>query len=213
MRNARLLPRTTPPAEVANFYTHAVGVFLCLVGLPLLVSRVEAASLPTFGFWVFGISAIILYFASTIYHGVQRPKQKYLLQKLDHIAIYFLIAGTNTPFVQLYLDAPWNLYYLLAMWGLVFMGTIYKIFFFGRWPIFSTIFYLALGWMAVLVIPAMMNSMPMTSFWWIVIGGVSYSVGVIFYSWERLYYHHAIWHVFVLGGTAGHYMALWSTAG
>ncbi|MCB0705633.1 MAG: hemolysin III family protein [Saprospiraceae bacterium] len=206
-----LLPVGTDRREVANFYTHLTGVILSMIGLPFLIAHISKSGLPVFGFWVFGISSIVLYASSTLYHGVQRPKLKFQLEKVDHICIYFLIAGTNTPFAQLYLDTPYREYFLFSLWGLVLLGTLYKLFFFGRWKIFSVLFYLFLGWMAALVMPIMLEQMPISSFWWIVIGGGSYSIGVIFYVWKKMTYHHAIWHLFVLGGTAGHYIALWQT--
>ncbi|MBR9919678.1 MAG: hemolysin III family protein [Bacteroidetes bacterium] len=211
--NYFLLPGDTDSEEAANFYTHGLGILLSILGLPFLIQKAISVGNPETGYWIFGFSAIILYSSSTLYHGVQRPKLKFRLRKLDHICIYFLIAGTHTPFAQLYLDTPFREYYLISLWSLVAIGTIYKLFFFGRWKVFSTVFYLLLGWMAVFVIPIMLKEMPWDCFWWILAGGVSYSMGVIFFVRDKMRFHHAIWHLFVLGGTACHYIALWQTMG
>ncbi len=201
--------------EVPNVLTHGLGALLCLVAIPFLLwqagPNVEDRQL--FGLSVFGGSMFLVYLSSTLYHSARNPRLKYNLQVLDHISIYFLIAGTHTPFLLYYLNNPTGWFYLAVLWGMVLVGTLYKLFFFGKLPWFSLFFYIGMGWMAIFTIPHMLDNMSFDCLWWIIAGGVSYSIGVIFYQWRKLRYSHAIWHLFVIGGSAGHYLAMLEMVG
>lgn len=193
--------------ELANVYTHALGVLLGLVG----TYQMLAIASPK-GWWsalVFCLSALLLYGASTIYHSVEPPALKYLWQRLDHIGIYFLIAGSHTPFLYLLLSQSMAFFYLVLLWGLAVLGTLYKIFFFGRWPWLSLATYVGMGWLGALTLPVMAPQLSMLAYYSIIGGGLAYTIGVFFFIWHRLPYHHAIWHLFVLLGTGLHFLAVW----
>ena len=196
--------------ELASAITHGIGVLLCLVGVPILLGLAtkEGTWFQLLGLSIFSFSLLLVYATSTIYHSIAIPRWKSKLQIADHISIYFLIAGTHTPFLLYYLNNSTGHFYLFLLWFLVLIGLIYKLFFFGKFRIFSVLFYLALGWMAVFTIPPMLGDMRNECLQWIIIGGAFYTSGVLFYLWESLPYHHAIWHLFVIGGSLGHYIAL-----
>lgn len=200
---------TPAQQELANAYTHGFGFLLGLTGVPaLLISTYEGVeSRLWWGLMVFGLSLLLVYATSTLYHSASNPRLKHGLRVADHISIYFLIAGTHTPFLLHYLPNSW---FLTIIWCLVLGGIIYKLFFFDRWEWLSVAFYLGMGWMGVLTIPFMAEAMPDSTFNGILLGGLFYTIGVVFYAWRRLPYHHAIWHIFVIGGTAAHFWAIWS---
>lgn len=194
--------------ERANAITHGFGLLLGMIAVPaLLIHKFGTASMGLWwGLVVFGFSLLLVYAASTLYHSATNPRIKYGLQVADHISIYFLIAGTHTPLLLYYLPGS---VYLFVIWGLVAAGTLYKLFFFNRWEWLSVTFYVGMGWMGVLTIPSMAESMSASTINGVVIGGILYTIGVVFYAWRRLTYHHAIWHLFVIGGTAAHFWAIW----
>ncbi|MEM9823096.1 MAG: hemolysin III family protein, partial [Bacteroidota bacterium] len=146
--------------------------------------------------------------ASTVYHSVIDQRLKHIFRIVDHISIYFLIAGTHTPLVLLYLHQPSGWYFLTGLWLMVLLGTIFKVFFTGRYEFFSITLYILMGWSGLLVLPQMFEHMSNSSLYCLIAGGVLYSGGVIFYVWKRLPYHHAIWHLFVIAGTAAHFIAM-----
>ena len=197
--------------EFVNAITHGFGVLLTLVGTPVLINlgiKGGADWYQVFGLSVYCFSLFMVYTSSTIYHSIRNPWYKRAFRKIDHISIYFLIAGTHTPFLIKYLNNGLGTLYLYILWGLVVIGIIYKAFFIHRLKLLSLIFYLGLGWMGVLTIPPMLDQMDNTCFWWIAIGGISYTVGIIFYVWEKMPFHHSIWHLFVMGGSIGHFIAM-----
>lgn len=207
-----LLGQPLPKDEFANVLTHGFGALLCLFFIPvLLYEGLEKGDKDlTIGLAIFGTSLFFVYLTSTLYHIVQNARLKHKLRIVDHISIYFLIAGTHTPFLLYYLNNDTGRFYLTLLWSLVFIGTIYKLFFFGKLRLISVFFYAGMGWMAIFTIPPMFGVLDPQALWWIVIGGISYTLGIIFFLWEKLPYHHAIWHLFVMGGSFGHFMALWS---
>ncbi|TXB60613.1 hemolysin III family protein [Phaeodactylibacter luteus] len=199
-----MLVTTTAAEERANTLTHALGLLLALAGLPYLL-QLPATGTSYAGLLIFGCSMALVYATSTAYHAVQRPEWKYRLRKLDHISIYLLIAGTHTPLLLRYLPgSP----YLPLIWGMAAAGLLYKLFFFGRWEWLSVAFYLVMGWAGALTLPSMLPQMPAAATLGILLGGLSYTIGVLFYAWKKLPYHHAIWHLFVIGGTLGHYLGI-----
>ena len=197
--------------ERANAWTHGLGLVLFLFGVSILLYTTagRADSTPWWSLWVYGASLLLVYGLSTLYHSVRHPRLKYICQIADHISIYFLIAGTHTPFLAFYpLDGVSRIF-LIILWSMVAAGVVYKLFFFARWEWLSLTMYLVMGWMAVITIPQMMELMPAATLYGIALGGLSYTLGVVFYAWRRLPYHHAIWHLFVIGGSVAHFWAIW----
>ena len=204
------LPVQTRAEEWANSITHGIGVVLSIIGLPVLivmaVARGEISLLV--GSSIFGGTLVFMYAASTLYHSSRKPSLKRILRILDHIAIYLLIAGTYTPFVLLYFDGGWAWTLLCLEWGIALAGIVFKLFFTGRFGVASTIVYIAMGWLAAGVFKPLLMAAPFGCVAWMAAGGLLYTSGIVFYAWERLPYNHAIWHVFVLGGSLCHYLAL-----
>ena len=152
---------------------------------------------------------LLVYFTSTLYHSVHEPRWKYLWRKADHISIFFLIAGTHTPFLVYCFPEESGLFYLYLIWGMAVAGLFYKLFFFARWEWLSLAFYLVMGWLGAFTIPQAMGSMPESTLNGIIAGGIFYTVGVVFFTWHKLPYHHAIWHLFVIAGSIAHFWAIW----
>ncbi|MEL7020999.1 MAG: hemolysin III family protein [Bacteroidota bacterium] len=196
--------------ELANAITHGIGLLLTLVATPvlLILAVPTATTAQLVGLAIFCFSMLAVYTSSTIYHAVSEPVTKSIFQQIDHICIYLLIAGTNTPVVLYFLNNPLGYGYLAIMWTIVLLGTLYKIFFINRLPLLSLTVYTIMGWMGALIIYLAWQDMSSHVIWGLVLGGVSYSIGIIFYQWERLPYNHAYWHLCVIGGTVGHYLAV-----
>lgn len=196
--------------ELANSLTHGIGALLLVVAVPLLISWTVAYGVPiqVFGVCVFGFSMLLLYTASTMYHSITDIKLKRAFRLVDHISIFFLIGGSYTPFMLTFLNNKTGYIVLAVVWGLAVIGIFYKIFFIGKNKWVGVTLYMLMGWLVVFVGKDIVAGMSNTALIWLVAGGLSYSIGVIFYKWESLKYHHAIWHLFVLGGTASHYVAL-----
>jgi hemolysin III len=204
------VPSRIEREEFVNAVTHAIGILLVLIGSPILLGLGLKGGnwSQIFGLVIYCFSLLMVYTSSTIYHSINHPWYKRVLRKIDHISIYFLIAGTHTPFLIKYLNNSLGMTYLAILWGLVLIGIIYKSFFIHRLKFLSVIFYLGLGWMAVLTVPPMLDQMNNDCFKWIAIGGGFYTFGVIFYVWEKLPFSHSIWHLFVIAGSVGHFIAM-----
>lgn len=204
------VPAPSPAEEWANSITHGIGVVLSIIGLPILilmaVARGEISLLV--GCSIFGGALIFMYAASTLYHSFQKPDLKRILRIVDHSAIFLLIAGTYTPFALLYFDGSLGWTLLCLEWGIALAGIVFKLFFTGRFGVLSTIIYIAMGSLAVVVAEPLLAAAPLGCVALMVAGGLLYTGGIVFYAWERLPFNHAIWHVFVLGGSLCHYLAL-----
>lgn len=200
----------SPAEETANSFTHGIGLVLSVIGfVPLLTLSVATGSPGHIvGCGVFGLTLVLMYTTSTLYHSFQAPRVKQLFHVLDHIAIYLLIAGTYTPFMLVYLSngVGWTL--LTAVWSLALAGSVFKIFFTGRFVRLSTFVYLAMGWLVVVAAGPVIEALPPGGIGLLFAGGVLYTGGVVFFAWESLPYHHTIWHLFVLGGSLCHYVAV-----
>lgn len=157
---------------------------------------------------IFGSALVLMYTASTLFHSIPLPATKRVLRVIDHSLIYVLIAGTYTPFTLLALNGwlGWSLFGFT--WGLALIGIVFKIFTTGRFVALSLVIYLLMGWCGVVAAKPLIHSMETNGLWWLLAGGLSYSFGVIFYAWEQLRYHHAIWHAFVLAGSVCHYFSV-----
>jgi len=159
-------------------------------------------------FTIFGSSLVFLYLASTLYHTVHRPHLKRVLRVLDHTAVYLLIAGTYTPFLMIKLRGPVGFTLLAIVWGIALLGIAFKVLYIGRYEKWATLGYLLMGWMSVLVFKEMLQVIPFWGILGLMLGGLFYTVGVIFYVGERIPYNHAIWHLFVMGGSTVHFFTV-----
>ena len=196
--------------EIANSISHGIGTALAVAGVVLLV--VSGALYGTVwhivSFSVFGASMILLYLASTLYHGVKKPRLKAKLNKFDHSAIYILIAGSYTPLSLISLRGwvGWTIFGLI--WTLAIAGVIYKVWFYSpRWRNLSTYLYVAMGWLVILAIVPVVRNVPNTSLWFFLAGGISYTGGVAFYLRHHIPFFHLIFHLFILGGSVCHFFA------
>ena len=208
-----MLERTqTLEEEFANTLTHGMGLLLSIIGLLLLIDT----TLSTGDIWkvltasVFGMSLITLYMASTCYHSCHSIERKHKFKVWDHCSIYLLIAGSYTPFTLITLEGTlgWTLFCII--WGLALTGIAFKLLFVNRFNILFTCLYVLMGWLVVVAVEPMAAGLPSEALLLVFMGGIFYSVGVIFYIWERPRFNHAIWHLFVLGGSVCHYMAIYS---
>jgi hemolysin III len=196
--------------EILHGLTHGVGAVLslaALVALVFLALRVGTVW-HIVSFPVFGVTLLAVFLASTLYHGVQRPRLRPILRKVDHACIYLLIAGTYTPFVLVTMRSTLGLSMLALVWALAISGIVYKAFFIDRHVVISTLVYVAMGWMSVFAWRQMTVSIPQPSLLFLMIGGAFYTIGVIFYALTRIRFTHAIWHFFILGGGACHFIAV-----
>ncbi len=194
--------------EISHSTTHGIGTLLGIAMLVvLLVFSVRSGTLVT---WkvvssaIYGTSIILLYTMSALYHAITNQRAKRILKICDHTAIYFLIAGSYTPFALVTLRPThpalaWSIFGVI--WGMTLAGTIFKPFTAGRFRLFSTLSYIAMGWVVVIAVKPLLRLLPMPGFLWLLAGGILYTLGTIFYMWRSLPFHHAIWHLFVLGGT------------
>lgn len=200
----------TPGEEIANWVTHGVGLAASVVGLTWLIvsASLRGDAWYVVSFTVFGLALLVLYTASTVYHARRHGRAKRFFLKLDHAAIFLLIAGTYTPFLLTHLRGPWGWSLFGVVWGLCGAGAVFKLVFGERYRVASALAYIFLGWLIVVAIRPMLAYVPHGSLWLLLAGCLSYTSGVIFYLWRRLRYHHAVWHAFVLGGSTCHYLAV-----
>jgi len=203
-------PRYTRGEEIANSLTHGLGLILSIGGLSVLVTlaAVRGDAWTVVGCAVFGASLVLLYAASTLYHALRSPRWKRVLRVADHAAIFLLIAGTYTPFTLVNLRGPWGWSLFGVVWALAVGGMVMKVFWTGRFDVLSTLVYLFMGWLVLGALRPLFAALPLGSLVFLLIGGVAYSVGTVFYGWTRLPYHHAVWHVFVLIGSLCHFVAV-----
>jgi hemolysin III len=198
--------------ELLHSLTHGIGALLSVVALAWMV--LGAASfhgpLHVVAGAVFGVSLVSMYAASTVYHAIpsHRVRAKRALQVVDHCCIYLLIAGTYTPFTLVTLQGAWGWSLFGVVWGLAILGIVFKLTPLPHRPWLSSLGYLAIGWVAVIAFQPLIAALPTAAVVLLVGGGLSYSIGVLFYVWDRLPYNHAIWHLFVLGGSVLHYLAV-----
>ncbi|MBK9254422.1 MAG: hemolysin III family protein [Saprospiraceae bacterium] len=197
--------------EKANTITHAAGLLLMVLSAPLLINKmIEGGAWLITGGLSFCFGALFVFLSSTFYHLSIHESKKKLWRTIDHIAIFFLIGGTYTPFILKYYPTSDGMKFLALHWILILTGIIFKVFYTGKLEIVSTLMYVFLGWMVVFIYQPITSNMNDNVFMWLMIGGISYTIGVIFYIWEKLPYNHSIWHLFVLGGCFGHYAALYN---
>lgn len=196
--------------ELANAITHGIGALLSVAALALLVafgSRYGDAWGVTSGA-IYGVTLILAYTASTVYHMLQSERAKRIGRKFDHAGIFLLIAGTYTPFLLVSLRGPWGWSLFGVVWGLAVAGVVMKFFFAGRFRVVSTLIYILMGWLIVIAFKPLQAAVPPVGIWLLVSGGLCYTGGTVFYLWKSLKYHHAIWHLFVLAGSICHFFSV-----
>jgi hemolysin III len=196
--------------EIASAITHGIGTAAAIAGLAVLatVAATHGDAWHVVAGSIFGATLILLYLASTLYHSIPMARAKAVLQVLDHSAIYLLIAGTYTPFALVSLRGPWGWSLLGVIWGCAVVGILLRTTFGARWRVARVILYVVMGWAGVVAFRPMSAAVPAGGLALIVLGGLAYTVGIAFYGWRRLPYHHAVWHLFVLAGSALHYFAI-----
>jgi hemolysin III len=196
--------------EIAHSITHGVGAALSIAGLTLLVVLAVSNrnTYQIISFSIYGASLVILYLASTLYHGFQHPRVKRVFKVFDHASIYLLIAGTYTPFLLVSLRSTLGWTLLAVIWGIAILGVGFKALFIDRFQKISVLVYILMGWLSVVLIKEMMVNIPPGGLILIALGGFLYTVGVIFYALQKIPYMHVVWHFFVLGGSICHYFAV-----
>ena len=198
--------------EIANALSHGLAAILSVAALAVMVGVAAAqgaSALTITSVSIFGASMFVLYTASTLYHAITLEKAKRILKLLDHSAIFLLIAGTYTPFLLVGLDSPLARGLMIVIWSLALLGILFKLTIAHRFKILSLVTYLAMGWLSLVVIYEMAVKLAAGSVTLLAVGGVVYSLGVIFYVCKRIPYNHAIWHGFVLGGSVCHFLAIY----
>lgn len=196
--------------ELANTITHGFGLVLSIIGFVVLVilTGVRGHALSFVGCGVYGLSLVILYAASTIYHGTITEGRKKKMQIADHCGIYLLIAGSYTPFVLVIINGAFGRNLLITIWALTLAGIVAKLLMRDRWPAVSVVSYLVMGWIGVVLIQPLLAALGLTAIALVIAGGAAYSLGVIFFAWNRIPHNHAIFHVFILAGSILHYIAV-----
>jgi hemolysin III len=196
--------------EIANGITHGIGAALAVAGLVILVvfAALYGDVWRVVSFSIYGATLVILYLISTLYHSFTNPRVKRLFQVFDHCSIYLLIAGTYTPLTLTELRGPWGWTLFGLIWGLAITGIVLKVAFIGRFKAFSIALYIAMGWLVVIALKPLFTLVDHGMIVWLVAGGLSYTLGVIFYAAKKMPYHHPIWHLFVLGGSISHYFGI-----
>jgi hemolysin III len=198
--------------ELANSLTHGFGLLLSIAGFVILVSLavVRGNAWCVVSCAIYASTLVCLYTASTLYHSVRSWRLKRILLICDHSAIYLLIAGTYTPFLLVNLRGGWGWSWVLfvVIWGLAMAGILFKLRFVEHFPVLSTAFYILMGWLALVAIKPMLQFIPARGLIWLLAGGVMYCVGVVFYAWKKVPFHHAIWHACVVAGSVCHYFAV-----
>lgn len=203
-------PKLPIKEELVNSLIHGFGIIFGIISIPILIAfAIKSNNIPgVIGAAIYGFCFLQLFTFSTLYHGFQQAQVKRALEILDHIGIYFLIAGTYTPFLLIYMDNAFGITLLTILWGLTAIGIVFKIFFTGRWNILSTIIYIAMGCIMIVGGRTFFINIPQDVMTMILIGGGLYLLGVIFYLWEKYPYNHAVWHFFVLVAAVCHYVAI-----
>jgi len=201
----------SPLEEKTNIISHAIGLVFSIVALLLMLVRASGTGsiLAIVSAGIFGISLIALYAASTMYHSAKDPKVRARLRINDHATIYILIAGTYTPFTLVTLNGwvGWTIFGV--SWGMAITGVTLKLFFTGRFNVVSTLMYVFMGWIIIFAVKPLVNSFSPEGLFWLVAGGVAYTVGAVIYSIEKIQFNHAIFHLFVLLGSICHFISVY----
>ncbi|BDH44697.1 hemolysin III family protein [Salmonella enterica subsp. enterica serovar Choleraesuis] len=198
--------------EIANSVSHGIGLVFGIVGLVLLLIQAvsaNAGAMAVTSYSLYGGSMILLFLASTLYHAIPHQRAKQWLQKCDHCAIYLLIAGTYTPLLLVGLASPLAHGMMAVIWGLALLGILFKLTIAYRFEMLSLVTYLIMGWLSLIVVYQLANKLSAGGVALLAAGGITYSLGVIFFVCKRIPFNHAIWHGFVLGGCVCHFLAIY----
>ena len=199
-----------PQEELINAYSHGLGAVLALIAAIFLIVKGYGLALGQWiSLWVYGLSLVLLLSSSMLYHFAQDERKRYWYKKLDHTAIYYLIAGTYTPFLSIAIPTAKAHHLLIALWIIALIGTLFKLVFIHRFQKVSLAAYLVMGWLAVLVMDDMQRYLSRDAIQLLIAGGLAYTVGTLFYALKKVRYSHAIWHVFVLLGAGLHFLAIY----
>lgn len=211
MNNIEKTNHYSPVEEFINITSHAVGLVLGVVALAFLFvhAKMHGDIWHIVSFSVFGASLIVLYAASTIYHSTKKPDLRGRMRIVDHASIYILIAGTYTPFTLVTLNGTVGWIMFGVTWGLALTGVILKIFFTGKYSLTSTLMYVFMGWVIVFAIKPLIENLSSEGLFWLVAGGIAYTVGALLYSVKKIKFNHAIFHVFVLMGSGCHFVSVY----
>jgi len=203
-------PQCSLGEEIANSVTNGIGAAFNAVALVILIvfAVQDNDAWRLVSFTIYGASLIALYLASTLYHAFTNEKIKHFFRHLDHSCIFLLIAGSYTPPTLIVMRGSWGWTLFILIWSMAICGIIFEVVNLGRYKYISVGIYLFMGWVAILAIRPMLETLPPGMFKWMLAGGLFYTAGIIFYSWKKLPYNHAIWHLFVLGGSITHFFGI-----
>ncbi len=201
----------SPTEEKLNIWSHAFGIFLSIIALVLLIIKaVQQDNIwMMISFPIFGVSLILLYLASTLYHASKEPQKRFKLKVFDHAAIYVLIAGSYTPFTLVSLNGETGWLIFSMVWVMAFTGIILKLFFTGRFKVISTTMYVLMGWLIVFYFQDLTAHLHEKGVFYLILGGVLYTIGAILYSIKKIKFNHAIFHFFVLAGSFCHFLSIY----
>ena len=210
MRDKDNIEKYSIGEEIANSITHGIGALLSLGGAVVLIifSASHGGAIEILSTVIYGISLFVLYMNSTLYHAIQHKTAKYILEILDHSSIYLLIAGSYTPFLLVAIGGKLGLIFLSIIWSLAIAGIVFKVFFVKKFVFLSTLLYILMGWLVILIFKPLTQNTSRDIIFMLVIGGLMYTFGAVFYVWRSFKYHHMIWHLFVLFGSVAHYFAI-----
>ena len=201
----------SPTEEKLNIWSHAFGIFLSIIALVLLIIKaVQQDNIwMMISFPIFGVSLILLYLASTLYHASKEPQKRFKLKVFDHAAIYVLIAGSYTPFTLVSLNGERGWLIFSMVWVMAFTGIILKLFFTGRFKVVSTAMYVLMGWLIIFYFQDLTAHLHEKGVFYLILGGVLYTIGAILYSIKKIKFNHAIFHFFVLAGSFCHFLSIY----
>jgi len=204
------IPAYSVKEEIVNVITHGLGLLLSIPALVLLIvyASTQGTVWHIVSFSIYGSTLVTLYLASTLYHAARKPNARRKLNIFDHSAIYLLIAGTYTPFLLVTLKGAWGWSLFGVVWGFAIVGVVMKFFFMSKYKVVSALAYILMGWVIIIAVKPLINNLETGGLWWLLAGGISYTVGAVLYTLKKLPYHHGIFHVFVLGGSFAHWMAV-----
>lgn len=200
----------TRKEEIANVITHGIGAILSIAALVLLIVFAEEKGDKWYviSYTIYGISLFMLYLESTLYHSITNMRVKKLFRIFDHSSIYLLIAGTYTPFTLTVLRPTIGWLIFGIIWGLALVGIIMKVFWIGKFNVLSTMIYIGMGWIIVFAMKTLVQLLPTSGIVLLFAGGIIYTLGAVLYLFDKIPYNHAIWHLFVIGGSACHFLCI-----
>ena len=208
--STKLIHRYTLQEEIFNSITHGIGALFSIAALVTLVAfaSINGDVIQIISFSIYGFTLFFLFTSSTLYHSIFHEKSKQVFRVLDHISIYLVIAGSYTPIALVAMKGTWGWIIFVLIWSLAAMGIILKIFTINKSKYFSTFLYIIMGWLIVIAIKPLLNTAPPGLFIWLLLGGLTYTLGIIFYICKKIPFNHGIWHIFVLGGTIIHFLGV-----